>query len=567
MLFETVHDNLQALAHHRISSTRDAFLFIITIALAVHALYNKYEIQPENVFATLSLLIGLPTLASLALTPHVGSYGLGLILTLVVFYTCLLSSIVIYRLSPFHPLAKFPGPRYLRVSKLFGMWIASGGKQQIFFKRLHEKYGPFVRTGPNEISTVDAQAIPSVLGSQGLPKGPMWDAYHTPDGMESLIAMRNPAEHLKRRRLWNRAFSSASVKEYEPTVRSRVRQLAECLHRLGPKTSADTPVDLSHTFGCFTFDVMGDMMFGGGFELMKEGDVDKVWEVVEKGMENFALLQHIPWVMQILWKIPFISGDVNRLKVFCKTRARVRLAEGSQVKDVYHYLIDDDNHEAVKPTFEQVVGDAALAVIAGADTTATALTTAFYYLLRDPAKYKQLQEEVDTYFPADEGEPFDAATLAKMPYLNVTINEAIRLQPPVPSCTQRGTPQGNEGKLIGSYFVPGGTAVWLPLYPLLRDPRYFSPHPDDFLPERWLSDTKDDFVTNTDAFIPFSFGPANCAGKNLAWVEMRMAVALLMQRFQMRFAEGFDPLSWEDGLEDCLVLKRGKLPVILALRG
>lgn len=100
----------------------------------------------------------------------------------------------------------------------------------------------------------------------------------------------------------------------------------------------------------------------------------------------------------------------------------------------------------------------------------------------------------------------------------------------------------------------------------MRDPRYFSPRPDDFIPERWLGDTKDDFVTNLDAFIPFSFGPANCAGKNLAWVEMRMAVALLMQRFQMHFAKGFDPQTWEDTLEDCLVLKRGRLPVIVTLR-
>lgn len=215
---------------------------------------------------------------------------------------------------------------------------------------------------------------------------------------------------------------------------------------------------------------------------------------------------------------------------------------------------------------EQVVGDGVLAVIAGSDTTATALSAAFYYLLQDPSKYKRLQEEVDAYFPPNEGEPFDSAKLAEMPYLNAAINEAIRLQPPVPTCTQRGTPRGIRGKVIGSYFIPGGTAVWLPLYPLMRHPQYFSPRPDEFVPERWLKDTKGEFVTNQDAFIPFSFGPANCAGKNLALVEMRMVIALLVQRYDMRFAEGFDPRAWEDTLEDVLVMKRGELHVIFSPR-
>ncbi len=100
----------------------------------------------------------------------------------------------------------------------------------------------------------------------------------------------------------------------------------------------------------------------------------------------------------------------------------------------------------------------------------------------------------------------------------------------------------------------------------MRDPRYFSPRPDDFIPERWLNATKGDFLTNPDAFIPFSFGPANCAGKNLALIEMRMVIALLMQRYDMRFAEGFDPQTWEYTLEDWLVMKRGKLPVMITLR-
>lgn len=83
--------------------------------------------------------------------------------------------------------------------------------------------------------------------------------------------------------------------------------------------------------------------------------------------------------------------------------------------------IDYDGLEAVKPTFEYVLGEGPLAVIAGADTTATALSSVFYYLLRDPSKFKRLRGEVDSFFPRDEGDPFDSARLASMPYLNAVM--------------------------------------------------------------------------------------------------------------------------------------------------
>jgi cytochrome P450 len=68
------------------------------------------------------------------------------------------------------------------------------------------------------------------------------------------------------------------------------------------------------------------------------------------------------------------------------------------------------------------------------------------------------------------------------------------------------------------------------------------------------------------AFIPFSFGPANCVGKNLAYQEMRMVICVLMQKFDMRFEDGFDVKSWEVDMLDYFVTIKGKLPVVLTPR-
>ena len=79
-----------------------------------------------------------------------------------------------------------------------------------------------------------------------------------------------------------------------------------------------------------------------------------------------------------------------------------------------------------------------------------------------------------------------------------------------------------------------------------------------------------DVSTNLSAFIPFSYGPANCAGKNLATLEMRTVVSLLMRRFDMRFgddgSESYNPSRWEEEGEDWFVFKNGMLPVVLNCR-
>ena len=113
----------------------------------------------------------------------------------------------------------------------------------------------------------------------------------------------------------------------------------------------------------------------------------------------------------------------------------------------------------------------------------------------------------------------------------------------------------------------------IPPYVLHRDPRYFSPEPNDFWPDRWLpspltppTKATSTFVLNHSAFIPFSYGPRDCVGKRLAMVEIRMVVGLLVQRFDISFAQGFNYDKWEDSMQDWFVAEVGQLPVKLALR-
>lgn len=125
--------------------------------------------------------------------------------------------------------------------------------------------------------------------------------------------------------------------------------------------------------------------------------------------------------------------------------------------------------------------------------------------------------------------------------------------------------------------MPENTQVSVHTYALHRDPREFSPLPDKFWPDRWLyQDTyvlpsgdvidKSQVVTNRAAFIPFSVGPHSCAGKSLAYAELRAMGCTVLHRFDLRKPKDYDLDQWEKDLVDVFATLRGKLPAILEQR-
>jgi hypothetical protein len=104
----------------------------------------------------------------LFLPPTVLSYGYtgSFASSLVTYLITLIASITAYRLSPFHPLAGYPGPRLARISRFWATYQVLRGRQHLFSHALFERYGNAVRTGPDHLIIRDAAAVPVVLGSR-----------------------------------------------------------------------------------------------------------------------------------------------------------------------------------------------------------------------------------------------------------------------------------------------------------------------------------------------------------------------------------------------------------------
>lgn len=122
----------------------------------------------------------------------------------------LILSTVAYRLSPFHPLWRFPGPLLSTVTNLWRAHLVWKGKRYAVVKSLHEHYGPIVRTGPNTLSINSHAAItPIYANANAFGKSDAYTMRTTTAGKGLFFMTDLRAQHL-RRRLWAPGFSASA---------------------------------------------------------------------------------------------------------------------------------------------------------------------------------------------------------------------------------------------------------------------------------------------------------------------------------------------------------------------
>ena len=122
-----------------------------------HAIFKKWE--PLKARIVIPLIAFPPATLSFLFVPHFGAIA-GVCLAFATYLATLLASIVVYRLSPWHPLAKYPGPVSVKISKIAYTWAIRGGKRHTYIKSLHDRYGDIVRIGTSLV--VVLRAVPTL---------------------------------------------------------------------------------------------------------------------------------------------------------------------------------------------------------------------------------------------------------------------------------------------------------------------------------------------------------------------------------------------------------------------
>jgi cytochrome P450 len=166
-------------------------------------------------------------------------------------------------------------------------------------------------------------------------------------------------------------------------------------------------------------------------------------------------------------------------------------------------------------------------LFAGHDTTASALSWAWYLLARHPETQEALHDEAAAHLA---GRTPTAEDLPHLPLATAVFEEAIRLYPPAPGLARRAV----EPDEINGYPIPAKAIVMPSQWVTHRHPAYWE-EPDRFRPERFLPGRASD--RPKFAYFPFGGGPRGCIGNTFAQIEGALVLAGLAQRFQVRPAD------------------------------
>ncbi|RDW73342.1 hypothetical protein BP6252_07249 [Coleophoma cylindrospora] len=403
-----------------------------------------------------------------------------------------------------------------------------------YLHALHEEYGEVVRFVPNEISFISASAWKEIYGhaaARTFVKDP--GTYIRPtNGTASSILMANDADHARCRKLLTHAFSDRALREQHVLIQDYVESLIRNLSERAVGGSKEMPsVDMTQWYNFTTFDLIGDLAFGSPFDCLKESAmhpwVAMIFESV-KGVLFFSVAQRYSPLDKVMLFFLGKSAQEKQSAHMAMTVEKVsqRLSMETDRPDFMSYILKYNDEKGMSR--EEIVANSSVLIKAGSETTATALSGATYFLLKNPQAMQKVVSEVRSSFKSvDE---MDATSLANCKYLDACFKESLRMYPPVPVGLPR---RATEATVVSGWHVPKDVCVRIPQWSQNYSPLNYH-QPKSFVPERWLPNPPSPYCNDhLEAFEPFSLGPRNCLGKNLAWLEMRLILARVLYAFDL----------------------------------
>jgi cytochrome P450 len=213
--------------------------------------------------------------------------------------------------------------------------------------------------------------------------------------------------------------------------------------------------------------------------------------------------------------------------VFRHIAERRRTEPGNDLLAMLMQVRDADTGEGM--TDRQIRDEITTLFIAGHDTTASALTWIFYLLSKNPAVRDRLRGEVTGVL----GERMPTMEdVSNLPYNKWVIQEALRLYPPLWALPRMPI----EDDEICGYRIPGGAFVLVVPFVTHRNPAYWE-NPEGFEPERFSPERS--AGRPRYAYYPFAGGPRGCIGFPFTMLEMQLALAAIIQRYQLDLFPGF----------------------------
>ncbi len=324
-------------------------------------------------------------------------------------------------------------------------------------------------------------------------------------GTNSVILLDESA-HLSQRKLMLPAFHGEKMEKLSDLV-------AEVTEREVKSWPRNTPIALHPRVQALTLEVILRAVFGLDPGPRLEAIRTRLTEILEIGSKPLGLipqLQRAPFGFGPWARFDELSAETDRLVY---ELIEERRSAGEERDDVLSMLLEA-RHEDDSPMSDIELRDELMTLlVAGHETTASALGWAFERIARTPRVAEQLADE------AESGEDT---------YTTATIQETLRRRPVLPNVAPRYV---HKPITLGGWDYPEGISLVGNAYLVHHDPELYA-DPYEFRPERFL-----DQSPGTYTWIPFGGGRRRCLGASFAQLEMKLVLQAVFARSALQPAE------------------------------
>ncbi|XP_004624536.2 steroid 21-hydroxylase [Octodon degus] len=314
----------------------------------------------------------------------------------------------------------------------------------------------------------------------------------------------------------------------EPLVQQLTQEFCERL-----AAQAGAPVDIHKEFSLLTCSIICILTFGSKEDTL----VQNIYNCV-----NDLMVAWSHWSIQILELAPFLrffpNPSIRRLKRLVKARDHIVVQQlrqhqdsmvAGQWRDMLDYMLQGlEQHQKDWGSRQLREGHVHMATvdffIGGTETTASTLSWAVAFLLHHPEIQHRLQKEMDLELGSDSStSPLPYKERTRLPLLNATIAEVMRLRPVVPLALPHRSTQASS---IFGYDIPKDTMIIPNIQGANLDKTVWE-RPHEFWPDRFLQPGR------CPRELVFGCGARVCLGEPLARLELFVVLTSLLRAFTL----------------------------------
>ncbi|ROT37832.1 cytochrome P450 [Sodiomyces alkalinus F11] len=459
--------------------------------------------------------------------------GILLVITL-----CLESIVHVLRKST----SRIPGPWYTMWTDVVLRYNMFYGRRGQYVHKLHAKYGPVVRIGPNQVDMTDMQAYKTIYSTREVFLKSPWYKVLTGNVVDAMFTTSDPHHHRRIRRLLSAPLSEAALASSHALCRKKA-ELA--VQRMRDESREKGAADVYKWWMFMTTDIIGELTFGRSFDMLAKSERDQ-YAIDVEGIGRTSvfyttftplhrLLRHLP--IPVVQRAYRTSRNLASYADEAVARYKSLAAEEDPGKPHNDNDDEDDNDNDNHPKlFEKVFtaekqgaisateirDNAQSYIVAGSDTTAVTLTYLVWSVCRAPPHVRSaLLAEMAAWGDDPSAEDLKGKGAR---YLNCVVDETLRLYGAAQTGLPRLVPPG--GAVLAGYGLDAGTTVEAQAYSLHRDGRVFG-DPETFDPGRWEGASRE----MREQLVPFGGGTRACIGLHLAKMELRLGTFLFFRTF------------------------------------